>query len=44
MNIENTFKLNDLKQDGSLTAIRVEGPKKSIDQRITFYDYKKMYN
>jgi len=34
MNIEQTFKLNDLKQKGSLTAIRVEGPKKSIDERI----------
>ena len=34
MNIENTFKLNDLKQDGSITAIRIEGSKKSIDQRI----------
>ena len=35
MDIEKTFKLNDLKQDGSITAIRVEGSKKSIDQRIT---------
>jgi len=34
MNIENTFKLNDLKQDGSLTAIRIEGSKKSIDYRM----------
>jgi glycolate oxidase FAD binding subunit len=34
MNIENTFKLNDLKQDGSLTAIRIEGSKKSINQRM----------
>jgi len=34
MNIENTFKLNDLKHGGSLTAIRVEGSKNSIDQRI----------
>ena len=34
MNIENTFRLNDLKQDGSITAIRIEGTKKSIDQRI----------
>ncbi len=34
MNIENTFKLNDLKQDGSITAIRVEGSKKSIEQRM----------
>tara|TARA_Y100000590_G_scaffold422093_1_gene526408 strand:+ start:23 stop:1303 length:1281 start_codon:yes stop_codon:yes gene_type:complete len=34
MNIEKTFKLNDLKYKGSFTAIRVEGPKNSIDQRI----------
>ena len=34
MNIENTFKLNDLKQDGSMTAIRFEGSKKSIGKRI----------
>ncbi len=34
MNIESTFKLNDLKQDGSLTAIRVEGSKNSIEQRV----------
>ena len=34
MDIEKTFKLNDLKQEGSLTAIRVEGSKSSIDQRI----------
>ncbi len=34
MNIEKTFKLNDLKYDGSLTAIRIEGSKNSIDQRI----------
>ncbi len=34
MNIENTFKLNDLKQDGSITAIRIEGGKKSINQRV----------
>jgi len=34
MNIEDTFKLNDLKHDGSLTAIRIEGSKNSIDQRI----------
>ena len=34
MNIENTFKLNDLKQDGSLTAVRIEGSKNSINQRI----------
>jgi glycolate oxidase FAD binding subunit len=34
MNIEKTFKLNDLKQDGSITAIRIEGSKNSIDQRV----------
>ena len=34
MNIENTFKLNDLKYEGSFTAIRIEGSKNSIDQRI----------
>ena len=34
MNIENTFKLNDLKQKGSLTAVRVEGSKNSINERI----------
>ena len=34
MNIENTFKLNDLKHGGSLTAIRIEGSKNSIDLRI----------
>jgi glycolate oxidase FAD binding subunit len=34
MNIYNTFKLNDLKQDGSITAIRIEGSKNSIDHRI----------
>ena len=34
MNIEKTFKLNDLKHGGSLTAFRIEGSKNSIDQRI----------
>jgi len=34
MNIESTFKLNDLEHEGSITAIRIEGSKKSIDQRI----------
>ena len=34
MNIEQTFKLNDLKHGGSLTAFRIEGSKNSIDQRI----------
>ena len=33
MNIETTFKLNDLKYGGSLTAIRIEGSKHSIDER-----------
>ena len=34
MNIEKTFKLNDLKQDGSIIAIRVEGSQNSFEQRI----------
>ena len=34
MNIENTFKLNDLKNDGSITAVRFEGTKKSVKQRL----------
>ena len=34
MDIKNTFKLNDLKQEGSITAIRVEGSKNSISNRI----------
>ena len=34
MNIENTFKLNDLKHPGSITAIRIEGSKNSINQRV----------
>ena len=34
MNIEKTFKLNDLKHEGSITAIRFEGSKDSIDKRI----------
>jgi glycolate oxidase FAD binding subunit len=34
MNIENTFKLNDLKKNGSLTAIRVEGSKSSTTERL----------
>jgi len=34
MNIENTFKLNDLKHRGSLTAFRIEGLKQSIAQRL----------
>ena len=35
MDIKKTFKLNDLKEEGSITAIRIEGSKKSINQRIT---------
>ena len=34
MDVEKTFKLNDLKYRGSLTAIRIEGSKNSIAQRI----------
>ena len=34
MDIEKTFKLNDLRHEGSLTAIRIEGSKKSVDQRV----------
>ena len=34
MDIEKTFKLNDLKNIGSFTGIRVEGSKNSIDERI----------
>ena len=34
MNIEQTFKLNDLKHPGSITAIRIEGSKNSLNQRI----------
>ena len=34
MNIEETFKLNDLKYGGSFTAIRIEGSKKSIEERL----------
>ena len=34
MNIEKTFKLNDLKHEGSLTAFRLEGSKNSIDERL----------
>ena len=34
MNIEKTFQLNDLKHEGSITAIRIEGSKNSISQRI----------
>ena len=34
MNIEHTFKLNDLKYGGSLSAIRIEGSKNSIDERM----------
>jgi glycolate oxidase FAD binding subunit len=34
MDVEKTFKLNDLKHKGSLTAIRIEGSKNSIEQRV----------
>jgi len=34
MSIESTFKLNDLKKGGSLTALRIEGSQKSIDERM----------
>ena len=34
MDIKKTFKLNDLKEEGSITAIRIEGSKKSVNQRI----------
>jgi len=34
INIENTFMLNDLKHKGSIVAIRIEGSKNSIKQRI----------
>ena len=34
INIDDTFKLNDLKYKGSITAIRIEGSKNSINQRI----------
>jgi len=34
MNIEATFKLNDLKHGGSLTAIRIEGTKNSVNERV----------
>ena len=45
MDIEKTFKLNDLKQDGSITAIRIEGSKNSIEQRVkNLIDELKIYN
>ena len=34
MNIDATFKLNDLKYGGSFTAVRMEGSKKSIEERM----------
>ncbi|OUX40601.1 MAG: 2-hydroxy-acid oxidase, partial [Proteobacteria bacterium TMED261] len=34
MNLENTFKLNDLEKKGSMTAIRIEGSKKSTHERL----------
>ena len=33
MNIENVFKLNDLKYAGSITALRLEGSRQSINKR-----------
>ena len=45
MNIEKTFQLNDLKQEGSITAIRIEGSKNSTNQRIkNLIDELKIYN
>jgi len=34
MSVEKTFKLNDLKNLGSLTALRIEGTKKSVNKRM----------
>ena len=34
LNIQKTFQLNDLKHEGSITALRIEGSKNSIDNRI----------
>tara|TARA_B100000427_G_scaffold223436_1_gene187129 strand:- start:416 stop:964 length:549 start_codon:yes stop_codon:yes gene_type:complete len=34
MDIQATFKLNDLKYDGSMTAIRFEGSQSSIEERL----------
>ena len=34
MNIDETFKLNDLKNDGSYTALRIEGAKNLTNQRV----------
>jgi len=34
MNVENTFKLNDLKYQGSIIGLRIEGSKNSINQRV----------
>ena len=34
MNIRETFKLNDLKYGGSFTAVRIEGSKNSIEERL----------
>jgi len=34
MDIERTFKLNDLKHVGSFTAVRLEGSKNSIEERL----------
>ena len=34
MNIQKTFQLNDLQHQGSITALRIEGSKNSLDERI----------
>jgi len=34
MDIEKTFKLNDLKKDGSITSLRLEGSKNSFEYRL----------
>ena len=34
MNVAKTFKLNDLKDNGSITAMRLEGSKRSVGQRV----------
>jgi len=34
MDIEKTFKLNDLRYGGSLTAMRIEGSKNSVNERL----------
>ena len=34
MNVNQTFKLNDLKYGGSLTAMRIEGSRNAIDEKV----------